>query len=90
MTRIEDVARMPLSRKRIASSAISRERAACRIAVTRHRTTMGPPCAAAACSPSTKPASTASTTSSSDNPRTMWSSGANRISAYTTESAARS
>ena len=52
----------------MASSAISRDRAACRIAVTRQRTTIVWPCAAAAFSPSANPASTASTTASSDSP----------------------
>ena len=80
----------PLSRNRIASSAISRDRAACRIAVTRQRTVMVRPSLLAAFSPSAKPASTASTTASSDSPPSMCSSGANRISAYTTLSAARS
>src|SRR5277367_1563915 len=70
----------PLSRNRIASSAISRDSAACRIAVTRQRTTIGRSAAAAAFSPSAKPASTASTTSSNESPRLMCSSGANRTS----------
>ena len=61
-----------------------------RIAVTRQRTVIARPSALAAFSPSAKPASTASTTASSDSPPSMCSSGANRISAYTTLSAARS
>ena len=58
----------PLSRNRIASSAISNDRAWWRIAVTRHRTVIARPSPLAAFSPSAKPASTASTTASSDKP----------------------
>ena len=65
----------------MANSAISRDRAACRMAVTRHRTVMVRPAAAAAFSPSANPASTASTTSPIDSPRSMCNSGANRTSA---------
>src|ERR1700738_939752 len=45
----------PLSRNRIANSAISRDIAACRIAVTKQRTVIRRPAAAQACSPAGKP-----------------------------------
>jgi hypothetical protein len=71
----------PWSRWATASSAISRLRAACRIAVSRVRVRIGVPAAAASCSPSRNPASTASTTSRSVSPPSMCSSGAKRDSA---------
>ena len=52
----------PTSRNRIASSAISIERAACRIAVSSAPTRIRCPSAAARAEPSANPASTASTT----------------------------
>ena len=55
----------PRSRQAMASSAISIERAACRIAVSSWRTTIVPPAAAM---PSSKPRWTASTTSSRVSP----------------------
>ncbi|SLI47844.1 Uncharacterised protein [Mycobacteroides abscessus subsp. abscessus] len=66
----------PRSRQRTASSAISRERAACRMAVSRQVTTIGWPAAAAARSPSRKPARVCSTTSSRLSPRSRCCSGA--------------
>ena len=80
----------PSSRCFTASSAISIDRAAWRIAVTSVRTTIGWPAAAARCSPIRNPSSTARTTSSGVSPPAVESSGANRTSAYTTPSAARS
>src|SRR5688500_14548478 len=80
----------PVSRKRTANSAISCERAACRIAVSSVPIRIGRPAAAACSAPSAKPASTASTTCSSVSPRARCCSGAKRTSAYTTPSSARS
>ena len=56
------------SRYRTASSAISRERAACRIAVSSAPTRIERPCRGGGAAPSWNPASTASTTSSSVSP----------------------
>ena len=78
------------SRKAMHSSAISRDRAACRMAVSRIRARIGDRPSAAALVPAATPSSTACTTSVSARLRSVCSSGANRISAYTTPSAARS
>ena len=75
----------PASRCRTASSAISSDRAAVRMAVSSAYTVMLRPRL-----PRRKPSSTASTTWSRLRPPVTCSSGANRTSAYTTPSAARS
>ena len=58
----------PTSRYRTASSAISVDRAACRIAVSSVPTRIGVPAARASAEPASNPASTASTTSGSVQP----------------------
>ena len=75
----------PAFRYRTASSAISSERAAVRIAVSSAYTVMPRPAL-----PIRKPSRTARTTSSRLSPPATCSSGANRTSAYTMPSAARS
>ena len=80
----------PRWRNRTANSAISLDRAACRIAVTRVRTWIFRPRSAACAVPSANPRSTASTTSSRVRPASRCCSGAKRTSAYTTPSSARS
>src|SRR5690349_10617864 len=77
----------PASRYATASSAISIDRALCRIAVSSCRATIGRSATAIPCS---NPSRTASTTCSSVSPRVRCCSGAYRTSAYTTPSAARS
>ena len=78
------------SRYSTASSAISRDRAAWRMAVSRARTRIWWPATAAAADPAANPSRTASITSRNDSPRSVCCSGAKRTSAYTTPSAARS
>ncbi len=75
----------PSSRCRTAISAISSERAAVRMAVSSAYTVMPRPAL-----PSRKPSSTPLTTCSRVSPPATCNSGANRTSAYTTPSAARS
>ena len=70
---------------RVRESAISGDLAAVRMAVSRAYTVMPRPSL-----PCRKPSSTAWTTSSRLSPRSVCSSGANRTSAYTIPSAARS
>ena len=80
----------PRSRYSTTSSAISSPCCACRMAVRSWPTTMGVPSSRASATPSSMPAWTASTVSASDSPPRRCCSGAQRSSAYTTPSAARS
>ncbi|CPU66532.1 Uncharacterised protein [Mycobacteroides abscessus] len=80
----------PFPRFATASSAISDQRSACRIAVTSCPTRMVRPSAAASATPCSMPDCTASTVSWRVRPRWRCCSGAQRCSAYTTPSRARS